>query len=137
MHDIAVTVAQHLNLDVPRALDVFFGVDLRIAEGCLGLGRSRLNLPIDVRLPAHDAHAAPATACARLDEHWEPVTLGEFAYVCGTLDATGARHARHPGLLGKLHSGELVAHGFDRFSRGTYEGNALRTAQACELCTLR
>ena len=38
MHRVAVVVGQHLHLDVPRMLDVFFQVDVAVAEGGLGLG---------------------------------------------------------------------------------------------------
>ena len=38
MDDVAVRVGQHLHLDVPGMLDVFFEVDVGVAEGGLGLG---------------------------------------------------------------------------------------------------
>ena len=37
MHRVAVRVAENLHLDMPRALDQLFQIDLVLAEGGLGL----------------------------------------------------------------------------------------------------
>ena len=38
MHHVAVVIGEHLHFDVPRLLDVFFQVDVAVAEGGFGLG---------------------------------------------------------------------------------------------------
>ena len=45
VHDVAVMVGQHLHFDVPRLLDVFFEIDVAVAERGLGLGLRLLQAP--------------------------------------------------------------------------------------------
>jgi hypothetical protein len=62
-------IAKDLNLDVARRGQVFFDIDLVIAERGLGFrprgAKGRLQLFGVVR----DLHAAPSTACRSLDDH--------------------------------------------------------------------
>ena len=67
--DVAVLVGQHLELDVARPLDELLQVDVGAAES-----RRRLLLRLDEQAGqflrrAHDAHAAPAAAGRRLEDH--------------------------------------------------------------------
>ena len=78
MHDVAVGVAEHLHLDVARPLEIALEQHAVVAEGA-----RRLSLRADQRAselvgPRDDAHAAPATACRRLDHDWiaDPLGLG-------------------------------------------------------------
>src|SRR5579872_2269008 len=68
MDDIAVRIAQHLELDVARPLEEFLHVDLVIAESGARL-RPRDADGIEQRcLGVHDPHAAAATAPGGLDD---------------------------------------------------------------------
>ena len=57
VHHVAVQVGQHLHLDVPRMLDVFFQVDFGVAEGGLGLGLGLLQGRLQGQLVDGHAHA--------------------------------------------------------------------------------
>src|SRR4029077_11460130 len=67
INDIAVLVAEHLNLDMPRLLDIFLDEDAVIAEARLGFGlrRGEALRPL-LRRPG-DAHALAAAAGRCLD----------------------------------------------------------------------
>ncbi len=62
MNHFAVLIAQHLKFDVPRALDEFFRVHVRVAEGLLRFAARRLVVARKSSTLAHDAHAAAAAA---------------------------------------------------------------------------
>ena len=66
-HDPALAVARDLDLDVARAIDQAFGVEIAVAEGGLGLGGATLEGVGDLGLTAHQPHAAAAAARDRLD----------------------------------------------------------------------
>ena len=69
--DGAVMIAEHLELDVARALDVLLDVDVADAEGRFGLALRGLERLAQLRRGADDAHAAAAAAGHRLDDHRE------------------------------------------------------------------
>ena len=62
MHDVAVMIGQHLHFDVPRMLDVFFEIDVAVAERRLGLGPRLLQRRLERQVVRRHAHAAPAAA---------------------------------------------------------------------------
>src|SRR4029077_7351713 len=67
--DRAVVIAEHLELDVPRILDVLLDVDVADAERGFGLalrGLERLRQLLEI---ADDAHPASAAARDGLDDH--------------------------------------------------------------------
>ena len=64
-HDIAVLVSEHLELDMPRALDEFLEVHFAAAKCGACLGPSLLKCAFQVARIAHDAHAPPAAAHRR------------------------------------------------------------------------
>ena len=66
--DVAVLIGQHLELDVPRALDELLHVEVAVAEGVRGLGLRRLVERGQLLLAADDAHAASAAACRSLQD---------------------------------------------------------------------
>src|SRR5579871_2192454 len=66
--DRPVMVAEDLELDVPRRLDVLLDVDVGHAEGRLGFALRRLHRVRQLARRADDAHAAPAAAGRRLDD---------------------------------------------------------------------
>ena len=66
---VAVVIAENLELDVARRLDVLLDVDVADAERRLGLALRRLDRVRQLARRAHDAHAAAAAAGGRLDDH--------------------------------------------------------------------
>src|SRR3954447_5714856 len=96
----ALRIAQQLDLDVPRPLDVTLRKDAVIAERRLRLATRGLERVRQLLPRAHDAHAAPTTPGRRLEEQWEPQL---FRLACGD-----DRHARLRGDPLRL---ELVAPG--------------------------
>ena len=67
----------HLHFDVPGMLDVFFQVDFAVAEGRLGLGLGLLQGRLQRQVVQGHAHAAPAAAGRRLDQHRKTQLLGQ------------------------------------------------------------
>ena len=100
---VAVRVAEQLDLDVPRPLDVALCEHAVVAERRLRLAPRRLERVRQLVVRAHDAHAAPAAAGRRLEEQREP----ELLRLAGLDD----RHARLGGDPLRL---ELVAAGAQR-----------------------
>lgn len=70
---LAVGVGQHLHLDVPPPLDVRLDEDLAVPEGGCGLRAGCLDLAVQGREFADDAHAAPAAPGRRLDQYGQVV----------------------------------------------------------------
>ena len=101
--DIAVAVAEHLHLDMARALDVFLDQDMGIAEAgrCLALARGeRVD---EVRWLFDQPHALAAAAGHRLDQHriadlgglaGQVFRLLVFAHVARRDRHAGCRHQR-------------------------------------------
>ena len=69
--DGAVVIAEDLDLDVARVLDVLLDVDVAEPERRLRLPLRRLQRRAHLTRRADDAHAAPAAAGDRLDDHRE------------------------------------------------------------------
>ena len=69
MDDGAVAVAEHLHLDVARLGDEFLDQHPRIAEGVGRLARRRFERRLELDMGVDPAHAAPAAAGDRLDQH--------------------------------------------------------------------
>src|SRR5262249_7238631 len=98
--DVTVRVAEELDLDVPRTLDVALGEHTVVAEGRLRLAPRRLERVVELLRRAHDSHPAPSAAGHGLDEQREADLLG--------LAGLDDRHARLAGDPLRL---ELVAAG--------------------------
>ena len=81
--DVAVGVAEHLDLDVAAALDVALAEHGAVAERRRRLALGGGERVVELGGRAHDAHAAPAAAGRRLDEHRE----ADRRDVVGALDA--------------------------------------------------
>src|SRR5690349_5264441 len=71
MHHVVMRIAQHLNLDVARVLDVALHVQAAVAEVALALAARALDLALQDSGLAHDAHALAAAARRRLDQDRE------------------------------------------------------------------
>ena len=74
----AIGIRQHLDLDVARMFQEFFGIDLGIAEGAarfLADERKRIS---KLRTRPDDAHAATAAAACRLEDQ-RKANLGGYS----------------------------------------------------------
>ncbi len=67
MHDVAVRVAEHLELDVARALDVAFEQHAIATECVLRFAAAAVEIRGEFARGAHDAHALAAAAVRGLD----------------------------------------------------------------------
>src|SRR5690606_24383644 len=66
--DVAMLVAEHLHLDVARALEKALDIDIAIAEGTLGLGLGDRVSTAQLGVVPGDAHATTAPAGDGLDD---------------------------------------------------------------------
>ena len=110
MHQIAMTVAEHLDLDMARAAHQLLQIDLVVAEGGLCLAAGHIQRGGEFVLVFDHPHAATATAPAGL-QHQRVADLGREFLAAGQVlwQCAGRRHHRHPGLLGQLAGRDLVA----------------------------
>ena len=116
MDRAAAAVAEHLDFDVARLLQIFFQIDRGVAEGRFGFvgrGRQRQHQVVG---GLRDLHAAPAAAGGRLDQHRKADRLRDrHRIVVGADRAVGAGHHGNAELLGRLLGLDLVAHQADVF----------------------
>ena len=75
---VAVLVGQHLELDVARRADVFLQVDVGRTEGAARLVLRLQEQRGQLLGTVHDAHAAPAAAGRRLQNHRIAHLRGQF-----------------------------------------------------------
>ena len=125
MHDVAVAVAEYLDLDMARALDVFLHQHPVVAEGGPGFAPGRGQRVGELLSVAHDAHALAAAAGRGFQQH-RPADLRRLAQQFRGLlvPAVIAGHDRHAGLLHDRLGRRLVAHGADGGRRWADEDNA-------------
>src|SRR5262249_36573431 len=98
--DGAVVVAEDLELDVPRVLDVFLEIDIADADRRFGLTLCRLERLAQLARRADDAHAASAAAGDSLDDDRKAEVLCDFLRLLLAVDrAVAARQNRNAGLL--------------------------------------
>src|SRR5881409_1931071 len=120
--DAAMTVRQHLDLDVPRSLQILLDVDAAIAECFQGFPTRRLKPCFDLRLRAHQPHAFAAASRYRFQHHG---ITDPFCFApCLDRIPQRRRGPRDNGHAGGLHAAArfgLVAHHANRLSRRTDE----------------
>ena len=125
MDDIAVLVAEHLDLDMPRLLDIFLDEHAVVAEARLGLGLRRVEAFLHLLAAIGDAHALAAAAGGRLDHHRIADLVGDLDRFLGVLDhAEMAGNGRDLGLGRELLRLDLVAHRLDGFDVGPDKDDA-------------
>ena len=135
---MAVLVAQHLDLDVARALDELLDEDAVVAEGVLGLGANGGEALLHVLLVPGDPDALAAAAGRGLQHHRIADLAADLHGVSGVVDlADVAGHAGDPGGGGELLGFDLVAHGLDGVGIGADEDDALVGAALGELGLFR
>ena len=122
----ALAVAQHLDLDVARLLEVLLDIDIAIAESGLRLRLGRAHGEFEIGLGASHLHAAPAAAGSGLDDDRIADVGGHAARFRKVRDAAfRARNHRDAKILGRELGGDLVAHDADVFRRGADELHAM------------
>jgi hypothetical protein len=106
-----LAVGQHLDLDVADVAQVLFDVDRVVTERTLGLARRIGVLVGQFARLAHHAHAAPAAARRRLEQHRVADLrrhLHRFGGIAQLVRRAG--RGRHAGLRRQLARAHLVAH---------------------------
>ena len=96
--DVAVGVAEHLDLDVARALEVALDEHAVVAEAGQRLAPGRGQRRLEARRRRDDAHPLAAAAGRGLDHHRVAVLAGEGTISASAgLGACGAGQDRHAG----------------------------------------
>jgi hypothetical protein len=117
--DIAVTVAEDLNLDVARIDDRLFQEDLGAAEGAGRLGAYAVEVAAQTLGVGAQPDAAPAAAIGGLQHHRIAHLLGNGQGGLDVLEvALRSRDDRHAGRDHRRTGGHLVAHAADHRRRG-------------------
>ena len=70
MNDIAIPIAEHLNLDVARCCDVFFNQDAGRTKCCCGLANRAVERIIKGGVAVDTAYASAAAAGRRFYQDW-------------------------------------------------------------------
>ena len=123
--DVAVLVAQHLDLDVARVLDELLDEHAIVAEARLGLRAGETEAFLGLLGVVGDAHALAAAAGRGLDHDGIADLGGDLHGMLGVGDlAEVARHGRDLGLGRRLLALDLVAHGGDGARVGADEDDA-------------
>ena len=135
--DVAVLVAEQLDLDVARLLDELLDEHAIVAEARQSLAPGRLEAVADIGFGPCQPHALTAAARRRLHHHRIADLGGNAHGMRGVGDlADEARHDADPGGLRQLFRFDLVAHRRDRRRRRADEGDAGGIARLAEAGTL-
>src|SRR5579863_1449505 len=126
VNDVAVAVSQHLEFDVPRALQEFLHVHLVVAEGRVRLGTRDADCVQERGVSVHHAHAAPAAAARGLDKDRVADVAGDAQVLIPVIPerAIGTGYARHAVQLHDANRRDLVTHGANGLGFGAYEYEA-------------
>jgi len=126
MDGTALAVAEHLDLDMARALEIFFQVDGVVAEGRLGLGAGGRQRGGEFVLAVRDLHAAAAAAGGGLDQDRKADLAGDRECLgVGRDAAVGAGHDRNAEPRRRALGLDLVAHQADMRRLGADEMQAV------------
>ena len=114
MHQIAMPVAKHLDLNMPRLQYGFFDQQLPIAEGIDRFAASRLDGGQQISRILHHPHAAPTAAGCSFDHHRQADLdgLGQQAGITLCI-ALVARNAAHTGSKHAYFGAAFIAHGLN------------------------
>ena len=122
MDGAAFAVAEHLNFDVARPLQIFLEIKRIVAERGLGLGTRRNERRGKLAFRRDDPHAAAAAAGRRLEhQRIADVARQIVGFRIGADAAVGAGHDRNAEFLGGAFGRDLVAHQSDMFGAGSDE----------------
>ena len=113
-----VAVGEHLHFDMAGRGDIFLDHDPPVAERGLGLADGAFERGVEFDMRVDPAHAAPAPARDRLDEHRIADLIGLFAQEFrGLVVAVIAGHDRHAGALHQRLGRAFEAHRPHRLGR--------------------
>ena len=133
-----VRVAEDLDLNVARALDVLLDEDLLVAEGARCLALARVEGRGEVSRAVDAAHPLAPAAGRRLDEHRVADARGLLREARRLLIVTVvARRDGHVGLHHERLGRRLRPHRPDRRRRRAHEGDPRRRARLGEVGVLR
>ena len=115
MDGAAFAVAEHLDFDVARPLEIFFEIERVVAERRFRLGARRWQAPTRVRSRARTTFMPrPPPPAAALSMTGKPMSRASRCASCVGADAAvGAGHDRNAELLGGALGRDLVAHQAD------------------------
>src|SRR5687768_9883115 len=109
--DAAMMVAEHLNLDVARVLEIFLDIHVGHTKRRLGLALRGLDRVAELLRRAHHAHAAATTTGRRFYDYREAAGEGELERGFFVFDRTvRAGQQRQAGFLHGAPRARLVAH---------------------------
>jgi hypothetical protein len=124
MDRVAMLVAENLELDVSGPGEVFFHVDLAVAERGERFRSRQLERAREIVCVLRDAHALAAAPSGRFDDDREADLARESQRLFRILHGTRrARDDRHADVGHRLTSGRLVAHHTDLLGCRPDEGN--------------
>ena len=106
--DVAVMIAEDLNLDMARTSEIFLEKDAAIAEGRLGLARGGFERGFEAGRIGDDAHPAATATSGGLYQNWKTGLCGELARR-GQLAGIDAGDDRDFGVDRDAAGGDLVA----------------------------
>ena len=138
MQQIAVMIAQDLNLDVAGAGDVFFEEYGGVAECRERFVLRFLQARVEIGGLAHHAHPSPSAAHGGFDDDRVADVLSELAGFSRGFDGRfRSGQNRHSGGSGQTAGGRLVAEKFEQFGRWADEGDTGLGAGTREAGVLR
>src|SRR5215471_4399555 len=136
MDDGAVLIAEDLELDVARRLDVLLDVHVGDAERRLGFPLRRLERVRELTGVADDAHPASAAAGRRLDDHRIADVLGDLERLLFAFNGSvAAGQNRDAGLAHDTARAGLVGHQPDHLWIGPDELDVAGAADFGEIRT--
>src|SRR5204862_1062862 len=136
--DDAVVIAENLELDMARRLDVLLDVDVGDAEGRFRFALRDLDRVRQLRRRPHHPHPASAASRRRLDDDGKADVLRYLQRLVFTVDwAVAAGQDRHTRLLHHSPGAGLVAHQPDHLGIGTDEPDVTRFAHFRQIRAFR
>src|SRR6201999_4462110 len=138
MDDRTELVAEDLELDVARRLDVLLNVDVGNSERRLGFALRGLDRMRQIGRRADDAHATAAAAGGGLDDDRIADVLGQLERFLFAVDRSiAARQHRQARLLHDPTRPRLIAHQPDHRWIGTDEADVTGLAHFSQIRALR
>ena len=138
VNEVAVLVAQHLDLNMPRIEHQLLDVDLARFEGALGFAGRVAQGGGQILVPVDAAHALTAAAGRGFEQNGIANLGGGMLGLFGTGDGVlGARRERNAGLFGQAAGSGFGAQGADGFRGGANEFDARVAAGLGEVGVFR
>jgi hypothetical protein len=136
MDDVSLPVAEHLDFDMARTLDIGLGVDTAVAEIAFRLACRDARRLAQLAHRVNDAHALAAAARSGLDQQRKADRCGLGGEAFGIVFVGDRGRDGDAMRGGEGARGNLVAHQGDRLGVRADEGQARRGGHAGELGVL-